>query len=51
MSVHYGLRAGDALQLASAVTACGGAASQLEFVTTDEELITAARAEGFPLLP
>lgn len=44
------LRAGDALQLGTALIAAGRA-SKLEFVTLDEDLKAAARAEGFPVLP
>ncbi|HJQ36545.1 MAG TPA: type II toxin-antitoxin system VapC family toxin [Thermoanaerobaculia bacterium] len=44
------LRAGDALQLGTAVEA---ARSQrdLTFVTLDDDLASAARTEGFPVLP
>ena len=45
------LRAGDALQLASAFLAAEGRPSNLEFVCLDERLSTAARREGFPLTP
>jgi predicted nucleic acid-binding protein len=47
----HGLRGGDAIQLASAMAASTGATAQLPFVTTDDELIAAAIAEGFPVLP
>lgn len=50
-SAVHGLRAGDAIQLASALAACTGATAKLTFVTTDQELIAAARAEGFLVLP
>lgn len=49
-SAVHGLRAGDAIQLASALAACTGATTELAFVTTDEELKAAARAEGFLVL-
>jgi hypothetical protein len=48
-SVHS-LRSADAIQLASAMSLHGGS-ERMEFVTLDEELAAAARAEGFPLLP
>jgi predicted nucleic acid-binding protein len=46
----HDIRAGDALQLASASTARdrGG---NLPFVTLDEGLANAARREGFPVFP
>jgi uncharacterized protein len=44
------LRAGDALQLGTALVAAGQP-SKLVFVTLDEDLKAAARAEGFPVLP
>lgn len=44
---RHPLRAGDALQLGAArITA-----NPLTFVTLDENLAAAARAEGFPVLP
>ena len=49
MVARHGLRAADAIQLASAMVTRGGAV--LTLVTRDEELATAARAEGFPILP
>ena len=45
------LRAMDALQLAAALVACGNDPTTLPFVTLDRDLITAARAEGFTVLP
>lgn len=45
------LRAMDALQLAAALIACGYKPGRLEFVTLDQALATAARAEGFTVLP
>jgi len=48
---HHRLRSADALQLAAALVACGGESSLLPFVTLDRELASAARAEGFPVLP
>ena len=44
------LRAGDALQLGTALVAAGQP-GRLPFVTLDEDLAAAARAEGFPVLP
>jgi uncharacterized protein len=44
----YGLRAADAMQLASAISMFGG--GPMDFVTLDEELAEAARAEGFPVI-
>lgn len=46
---RHGLRGADAIQLAAAIIVRGTGA--LPFVTFDEELILAARAEGFPVLP
>ena len=51
---RYPLRAADAIQLASAIEAVDEAEeerSSLPFVTLDGDLATAARAEGFPVLP
>ncbi|MGI8784113.1 MAG: type II toxin-antitoxin system VapC family toxin [Acidobacteriota bacterium] len=48
--VHV-LRAGDALQLASALAWCGEAPSRAGFVCLDLRLREAARKEGFELLP
>lgn len=45
------LRALDALQLAAALIACGYEPARLEFVTLDNALAAAARAEGFTVLP
>ena len=45
---RHRLRAGDALQLATAIDS---AHANLTFVTLDEDLAAAARAEGFPVLP
>jgi predicted nucleic acid-binding protein len=47
---RHNLRAGDALQLGAAHIASGQQPS-LAFVTLDENLKAAARAEGFPVLP
>jgi predicted nucleic acid-binding protein len=44
------LRAGDALQLAAALYTWADPSSQ-SFVTLDTDLASAARAEGFPVLP
>ena len=44
------LRAGDAIQLASAITASGDRTT-IPFVTLDKRLAVAAAAEGFPVLP
>lgn len=45
------LRAMDALQLAAALIACGYKPARLPFVTLDIALASAARAEGFIVLP
>jgi len=45
------LRALDALQLAAALIACGYEPARLEFITLDNALASAARAEGFTVLP
>jgi hypothetical protein len=45
------LRASDAFQLASAIVASQGKPTTLPFVTLDRDLASAARAEGFPVLP
>lgn len=47
----YPLRAGDALQLAAAVTAAEGRPEAVSFVSLDERLREAAGREGFRLLP
>jgi predicted nucleic acid-binding protein len=47
---RYPLRAGDALQLGTAFLTAPSP-HQLRFVTLDEDLAAAARAEGFPVLP
>jgi len=49
MVARYGLRGGDAIQLATAIITRGNAV--LVFVALDEDLKAAARAEGFPILP
>jgi hypothetical protein len=41
----------DALQLAAALIACGYQPTRLDFVTLDNALASAARAEGFVVLP
>jgi predicted nucleic acid-binding protein len=51
LAIKHELRSGDAIQLACARLASGGNPSEIPFVTTDLELATAARAEGFPTLP
>jgi predicted nucleic acid-binding protein len=48
---QHRLRAGDALQLGAALHASEGSPSTLPFVTLDRDLASAARAEGFPILP
>jgi uncharacterized protein len=48
---RHRLRALDALQLAAALIACGYHPARLEFVTLDNALAAAARAEGFTVLP
>ncbi|HEY6608587.1 MAG TPA: type II toxin-antitoxin system VapC family toxin [Candidatus Limnocylindria bacterium] len=45
------LRAGDALQLAAAIIAADGDPPSIPFVTLDDRLASAARREGFPVLP
>jgi predicted nucleic acid-binding protein len=45
------LRAGDAIQLATALAAADGTPTSLPFVTLDQDLALAARAEGFDILP
>jgi uncharacterized protein len=45
------LRAGDTLQLSAALVASEGNPARLPFVTLDRDLASAARAEGFPVLP
>jgi predicted nucleic acid-binding protein len=47
----YRLRAMDALQLAAALIACEYDPADLTFVTLDNALASAARAEGFVVLP
>jgi predicted nucleic acid-binding protein len=44
------LRAGDALQLAAALKGTRNPSAR-PFVTLDHDLASAARAEGFPVLP
>ena len=46
---RHALRAGDALQLGAALVAAGDATKPY-FVTLDEDLAAAARAEGFPVI-
>jgi len=51
---RYPLRAGDAIQLASAVDFVNARRKKLSFlpfVTLDTDLASAARTEGFPVLP
>lgn len=45
------LRAPDALQLAAAIVAAEGRPKTLSFVCLNDRLITAARKEGFTVLP
>ena len=47
----HALRAADSLQLGAAVVAAGGEPAALEFVSLDERLASAARREGFTVLP
>jgi predicted nucleic acid-binding protein len=47
----HSLRAGDALQLASALVFCDERTESLSFVCLDERLAEAARKERFPVLP
>jgi predicted nucleic acid-binding protein len=48
---RHPLKAADALQLAAALVASHDHPASLPFVTLDKDLITAARAEGFVVLP
>lgn len=48
---RHGLRAGDAIQLASAAAAAGGAEGSIDFVCFDRRLTLAATAEGLNVLP
>jgi predicted nucleic acid-binding protein len=48
---RHPLRAADALQLAAAIVAAAGDIAALPFVTLDDRLAAAARAEGFAVLP
>ena len=50
LNVHA-LRAGDALQLGSALIACEDRPDTLPFVCLDDRLRDAARREGFPVIP
>lgn len=45
------LRTGDALQLGAAIVAADGDPATVPFVTFDDRLASAARREGFPVLP
>jgi predicted nucleic acid-binding protein len=47
----HSLRAGDALQIAAAITGADNTPASLEIVTLDERLADAARREGFPVRP
>ncbi len=49
--IRHALRAGDAIQLASALLLPRAAGESLPFVAFDERLKIAAREEGFPVLP
>jgi predicted nucleic acid-binding protein len=51
LAKNHRLRAMDALQLAAALIACRYDPARLEFVTLDNALASAARAEGFTVLP
>lgn len=46
----HDLRAGNALQLAAAITIAEGHPASLEFVSLDDRLVAAARLEGFPVV-
>jgi uncharacterized protein len=46
----HDLRAGDAVQLAAALTAAEGHPSRLPIVSVDRRLLDAADREGFPLV-
>lgn len=48
---RHALRAGDAIQLASAILIAGDIHAALPFVTLDRRLATAARSEGFTVVP
>jgi predicted nucleic acid-binding protein len=48
---RHALRAGDAVQLASALNATAGVETPLEFVGFDGRLSQAAKEEGFTVLP
>jgi predicted nucleic acid-binding protein len=47
----YPLRASDALQLAAAVAVVHGRPEEIQFVSLDHRLRSAAAAEGFAVLP
>jgi len=51
LAVRYGLRSGDAIQLSSAIEADTDGTRAMPFICLDQELLAAARAEGFPTLP
>jgi predicted nucleic acid-binding protein len=51
IAVRHGLRAADAIHLASAIEVAGGLAASSVFLTFDQRLAEAARAEGFRVLP
>jgi len=46
----HALKAGDSLQLAAALVWCGGRAARRVFLSADEKLSEAARAEGFAVV-
>jgi predicted nucleic acid-binding protein len=48
---RHPLRAGDALHLTAAMTLRDGIGSPIDFICFDDRLGSAARAEGFRLLP
>lgn len=47
----HSLRAADSLQLAAAIAWCEGETTTREFISFDTRLSTAARAEGFTVVP
>ena len=47
---RHRLRAGDALQLSAALTWCGRATRGRHFIGADDDLATAAEAEGFSVI-
>lgn len=51
LATRHGLKAADAMHLASAFTVAGGPAGQTALITFDARLREAAAAEGFLVLP